>query len=491
MPRDMLIHSGVAETCVAIVNDGELIRYWQEQTIGARDAGRVGDVVLGRVSRVLPSMEAAFVDIGAARAGFLSARDAGPRERDAAATPARAFAREGETVLVQVVKEAVADKGARLSAKIAIPGRYLVLVAEGSGVAVSRRIEDEAERKRLTALVEGMARRSGAVCPDAGYIVRTAAIGAAAAAIEEDAARLQQTWRGIVASRQNAQAPSTLYREPGLIERALRDEADTNIRAVLIDDALAADPARAYAAGAAPILAPRIETYRGHAPLFEAFGIEDAIAALGSARVDLPSGGWITIESTEAMTTIDVNSGRHADGGTLEDVSLAVNLEASEAIARQLALRELGGLIVVDFIYLSQAKDSARLMEALGAALARDRTPAEVSPVSEFGLVAITRKRERDPVSVRQSEPCACCQGSGRRKTAASVALEVLRRAERAAALVPGKPIVAFAAPDVVEWLHAHEHDIAPALARRGAPHWRAVAQENRTRENFAVETQT
>jgi ribonuclease G len=486
MPKDILIHVGVAEISVAVVSDGELERYWQEQTLdgpGGDSEGRVGDVVLGRVRSVLPSMEAAFVDIGTSRSGFLSARDLGPRQRDNGGP----LPREGDAVLVQIVKEPIADKGARLSGHIAIPGRYLVFVAEGSGISVSRRIEDEAERARLMSVMDDIARRTGA---NSGYIVRTAAIGATAAALQEDAARLFRIWRGIVAARDAAEPPATLHRDSGIVERALRDMAGANLRNVLIDDVETADAARAYAADAAPGLAARIEHYRGVSPLFEAFGIEDEIAALASARVRLPSGGWITIETTEALTAIDVNSGRHVAGGGFEDVSLAVNLEAAGQIARQLSLREIGGLMVVDFIHLSRAGDIECLMDELRAALARDRTPAEAAAMSEFGLVAITRKRERDPLGLRQSEPCAACDGHGRRRTAAAVALEILRRAERAAAAAPGKSITAFAASDVADWLLEHARAIAPGLTRRGATHWHVIAEPARARESFSLETE-
>ena len=490
MPKDLLIHTGVAETCIALISDGVLERYWQEQTIDDRaggGAGRVGDIVLGRVQRVLPSMEAAFVDIGSGRSGFLSARDVGSRIQQTASLPARAFAREGDSILVQIAKEPIGDKGARLTAKAALPGRYLVLVAEGSGIAVSRRIEDEAERSRLMSIMEGLAQGGAGT----GYIVRTAAIGASAAALADDAARLMRTWRGILAARAKAEPPTMLFRELGLVERALRDEADANLRAVLFDDARAADAARAYAAEAVPNLARRIEHHIGGPSLFEHFGIEDAIAALASPRVALPSGGWITIETTEAMTAIDVNSGKHVGGGNHEDLSLAVNLEAAEIVARQLSLRELGGLIVVDFIHLSRAENIASLTDVLRVALGRDRTPVEISPVSEFGLVAITRKRERGPLDARHTESCTCCNGHGRRRTAASIALEILRRAEHTAATAPGKAIVAFAAPEVAEWFHVHEDAIAPGLARRGAAQWRVIAEPDRVRESFTVETQS
>lgn len=485
MPGTMLVHVGVLETGVAVLRDGALERYWRELREDAEETPRVGDVILGRVQRVLPAMEAAFVDIGGARSGFLAARDARGRGAEGGRL------REGETVLVQVAKEPLAGKGARLVTQLSLAGRHLVLVAPGAGISVSRRIEDEKERARLARLMdEVLAASDEARVPETGYILRTAAVGAEREALTQDAVRLARRWRALSAAREKAQPPALLNREPGLVERVLRDET-AEVDRIVIDDAETAESARRYAESVAPELLSRIERYEGSEALFEAHGVEDAIGALDSSRVTLPSGGWITIEETEALTAIDVNSGRYIDAGSLEEASLTVDLEAADALARQLALRGIGGIVVVDFIRLSDERNFARLLASLREALARDRAPAEVSALAEFGLVAITRKRERDPLARRFSEACACCAGRGRHKTAAGVGLDILRRAERAASAAPGKKLVGFAAPEVAAWLELRGAAIAAALARRGAARWRVVSERERTRESFSVETES
>src|SRR5258705_9069799 len=388
MAKDVLINAGAGEVRVAVMEDGVLDQLWLERTIGFEEIpGRkrssaaagsrsiVGDIILGRVQRVLPAMQAAFVNVGLDRAGFLAAREARPRTaifRDDPYTDEDRqlrisdFVREGEEILVQVVKDPIAEKGARLSANITIPGRLLILVANSPGVALSRRIEEETERARLTGVVQGFAcDKTGGLIAEAGYILRTAAIGASDAELREDAIRLCTAWRDIAAHRKAAASPATLHMDLGPIERALRDEVDTSVGRVLIDDRQAIAAAHAYAARAMPELRQRIEFHDSRTPLFEGWGIEDEIALLVQPRVPLPSGGWITIEATEALTAIDVNSGSYIEAVGLEETSLKVNLEAADAIGRQLRLRGIGGLIVIDFIHLSEAVNVARLLDSL------------------------------------------------------------------------------------------------------------------------------
>jgi ribonuclease G len=513
MAKDVLINAGAGEVRVAVLEDGVLDQLWLERTIGfeevpgrkrdraANGASRsiVGDIILGRVQRVLPAMQAAFVNIGLDRAGFLAAREARPRTaifRDDPYTEEDRqlrisdFVREGEEILVQVVKDPIAEKGARLSANITIPGRLLILVANSPGVALSRRIEDEGERARLTRIVSAIAAENPAeLIPDAGYILRTAAIGAGEAELKEDAVRLWAAWRDIIARRKAAKSPATLYMDLGPIERALRDEVDASVSRVLIDDREAFAMARTYAALAMPEMSDKIQFYDARTPLFEAFGIEDELASLSQPRVPLPSGAWITIEGTEALTAIDVNSGSYTASGGLEETSLKVNLEAAEAIGRQLRLRGIGGLIVIDFIHLASEQNIKRLLEALNLACAKSRVPSQILGMSEFGLVEMTRKRVRDPLAKRLTEDCRRCDGHGRRKTVETVAVEMMRRIERAAAAAPGKEILLRAAPVMVRWLEAHEDEIRSALARRGVMRLRIEAHADQRRENFEVET--
>ena len=485
MPKEVLINAGTGEVRVALLEDGVLDQFWLERTIGYEDfparkrasagpgASRslVGDIVLGRVQRVIPAMQAAFVNVGLDRAGFLAAREARPRTtifRDDPYTDEDArlhisdFVREGDEILVQVVKDPIAEKGARLSANITIPGRLIILVANSPGVALSRRIDNENERARLTAIVDGFAAdKSGELIPEAGYILRTAAIGAGAQELKQDAMRLCAAWRDLAARRKHAVSPATLYCDLGPIERALRDEVDASVGRILVDDRDAAAAARAYAARAMPELAPRIEVYDGPAPLFEAFDIEDEIALLAQPRVPLPSGGWITIEATEALTAIDVNSGSYVEGAGLEETSLNVNLEAAMAIGRQLRLRGVGGLIVIDFIHLGAQENVKRVLDALDLACDKGRIPSQILGMSEFGLVEMTRKRVRDPLATRMTENCRRCDGHGRRKTVQTVAVEMMRRVERAHAAAPGKEIVLRAARQwCAGWRHMRKSSV-------------------------------
>jgi len=507
MKKEILFNAGAAEIRVAIVEDGRLQELFIERLIGHDDAplrrrggGRghslVGNIVLGRVQRVLPGMQAAFVDIGLERAGFLGAREARslaglPGFEEDRAPKISDCVREGEEVLVQVIKDPIGEKGARLSANVTIPGRLLVLVPNQPGVALSRRIDDGQERERLAALCETMRADANApLVPHAGYIVRSAAIGTQVSDLREDAERLAQAWLPVAARRQQAHAPATLYHDLDPVERAMRDEVDAQTVRVVMDDREALEAARAYCRRAMPEAESKLELFSGPGMLFDAYGLEDEIERLTEPRVALPSGGCISIEGTEALTAIDVNSGRFTEATGLEETSLHVNLEAAEEIGRQLRLRGIGGLVVIDFIHLNEPGNIEKVLQTLSASLARDRTPTQISGMSEFGLVEITRKRVRDPLVKLLTETCHACRGRGRTPTDESVALEIIRRVERAAAAAPGKPIVARAAPEVVAWLKAHEDEVRTGLARRGAARVSFAPKPEFERFGFDVTTE-
>jgi ribonuclease G len=474
MSAEILINVGVGEIRMAHLCHGRLEELSFERTIGGEDGARrchshIGDVILGRVQRVLPGMQAAFVDVGFERAGFLGLREARILARDGGeGTGISDCVREGDALLVQVIKDPIGDKGARLSAGVTLPGRLVVMTPGQAGIAVSRRIEDEAQRLALTNLGERLlAERKDALIPGAGFIFRTAAQGASLDELAQDARTLTETWHGIEERREAARMPSVLYRDLGPIERAMRDVVRGEVGRVLIDDALAAEAARAYCRKAMPGAEERIEVAaRG---LFERHGLEEEIASLSQPRVGLPCGGWITIETTEALTAVDVNSGSFVQSGGLEETSLAVNLEAAAEIGRQIRLRGIGGLIVIDFIHLREGEHAARVRAALEQGLSFDRAPVEISSMTEFGIVAITRKRLREPLARRTSVACAACGGTGRGYAADCVAMEILRRVEREAAATPGAELVVTAAPDVTAWFHRHAEDVGAGLARRGA----------------------
>ncbi len=507
MDKEVLINAGAGEIRIAIVEDGRLQELLLERVIGLeegflkkRHEGRhghslIGNIILGRVQRVLPGMQAAFVEVGLGRAGFLGAREARcladlPGFDEERAPKISDCVREGEEVVVQVVKDPIGEKGARLSANVTIPGRLLVMVPNQPGIALSRRIEDEAERARLITLGETMvAQGVGSLIPGAGFILRSAAIGCELRDLREDAERLAEAWRPVMARRKNARAPATLYHDLDPIERTMRDEVDGQTRRVLIDDTVSFEAARAYCRRAMPDAEPRIELWRGPGMLFDQYDLEDELEQLTSPRLALPSGGWVTIEATEALTAIDVNSGSYTAATGLEETSLTINLEAAEEIGRQLRLRGIGGLIVIDFIHLNEPANIERVLDVLTRSLARDRTPTQISSMSAFGLVEITRKRIRDPLVKLMSECCRSCHGHGRVRTRESVALEVIRRIERAAVNAPGKLITVRAAPEIVQWLEVHDDDVRSGLARRGAGQIRIEARPEFAREGFDVST--
>ncbi|HEX3430649.1 MAG TPA: Rne/Rng family ribonuclease [Rhizomicrobium sp.] len=531
MKKEILINAGAGEIRTAVVEDGRLQELFVDRTLGveqraARRRGSlsgqslIGNIILGRVQRVLSGMQAAFVDIGFDRAGFLGAREArcladipgfdwlnplraagfrGPDPAVQVRTPAQNAGeeraprisdcvREGDEVVVQVVKDPIGDKGARLSANVTLPGRLLVLVPNQQGVALSRRIDDETERARLAALCEQMlAEDQGRLAGGAGYIVRSAAIGAEFADLREDAERLAESWAPVVEKRARGRAPALLHQDLDPIERIMRDEVDAVTARVIVDDAEAMAAAGSYCRRAMPAAEAKLELFDGRGLLFDAYGLEDEIERLLGPRVPLPSGGWITIEGTEALTAIDVNSGSFTESTGLEETSLRVNLEAADEIGRQLRLRGIGGLIVIDFIHVSEAANIECILAQLTQSLAHDRTPTQISPMSEFGLVEITRKRTRDPLARLMTESCRACRGRGRARSVESVAMEILRAAEREGLTVPGRPIHIRAAPDVIYWLDCHGGELHDALARRHVPRVVFEPRSEFTREGFDV----
>lgn len=493
MANEVLINVGPGETRVAVLNDGRLEELHIERTAGLPDGeGRaghsvLGNIVLGRVQRVLPAMQAAFVDIGLDRAGFLGAKEA----RCLADLPGFQetlpqigdCVREGEAILTQVIKDPIGEKGARLSANVTIPGRLLVLVPNQHGVAMSRRIEDEEERERLAGIVGGFEGEPG-THPGAGYIVRTVAIGAGEAELREDAERLAQAWAELEAKKKAARPPATIYCDLDPVARALRDCVGVETDRVWIDDPAALAEARAYAGEAMPEVLEKLGYYEGPA-LFEEAGVEAEIEALLRHRVPLSSGGWITIETTEALTAIDVNSGSFTASSGLEETSYRINQDAAAEIGRQLRLRAIGGLVVIDFIHLGDPGHIAEVLRTLAMSLGRDRVPTQISPMSEFGLVEMTRKRVRDPMAKFLTEPHRGVLSGGRVKTVATIANEFLRRIEAEGRANPGRTLNCVAHPEVARWI-SDEPVVLSRLRERIGCRFRIETREG-ARERFDV----
>lgn len=502
MSEEVLINVGPGETRVAVVEDGRPVELFLERTMkddlkektGRAGHSLIGNIFLGRVQRVLPGMQAAFVEVGLERAGFLGAREARclcelTGLDEGALPPISACVREGQTILVQAVKDPISDKGARLSANVTIPGRLLVLVPNQSGVALSRRIEDEAERERLTALVEEMVERfnpMGVTGEPAGFIVRTAAIGATAENIAADARQLAEEWRKVRETEKRSSPPCVVFHDLDPVSKTLRDSVSAHTARVMIDDADAFGEAQRYCRRAMPEMLERVQLFNGPGDLFSLYDIDGEIEAALEPRAELPSGGWITVETTEALTAIDVNSGRYTAATGLEETSVKINLEAVHEIAYQLRLRGTGGLIVIDFIHLNDPANIEKVLDAMNEGFAKDRVPTQISGMSEFGLVEMTRKRVREPLDKLLTEP-AYPNGRPRRKTCATVANDLLRRVAREARAMPGRPLVARASAEVVDWLERGNPHLVERLRLRVPAELRFVGEPAFPRERIDV----
>jgi ribonuclease G len=467
MAQEIRINVSVGEVRVAVVENDRLQALSCTRLLGSEEnSGHLGDVILGRVVRVVPAVQAAFVEIGRERAGFLGAREArclAPAcSQDNPIEPSISqLVREGDCVLVQVAKDPIGDKGARLTANVTLPGRLCVFTPLQPGLGISRRIENEVERARLTEIGETLF-ASGEF--KGGCILRTAAVGAGEDELREDLLRLEELWGEICAVKKRASIPSTLYRDLGPIERALRDIVHDTTASIVIDNAKAVATARAYCRDAIPEVVDRIAHYNDPEPLF--FDLEADIEALIRSRVPLACGGWLTVEGTEALTAIDVNSGSFTHSSAVEDTGLAVNLEAATEIGRQLRLRGIGGLIVIDFIHMKEPAHYERVLAALTQSLARDGVPVNIGKVTDFGLVEVTRKRVREPLVALWSEDCVTCHGLGSVRRADAIAMDLIRRVEETARAAPGKVILVSAAPAVLRWLR--DEQALEALAKVG-----------------------
>ncbi|MFQ5785663.1 MAG: Rne/Rng family ribonuclease [Alphaproteobacteria bacterium] len=438
------VNVAFGETRVALIAEGRVIEVFHRRAGGASVAG---SVYLGRVARVAPGLQAAFVDIGTGRDGFLNADDARP-DADAPTGAIGDYVHEGEAVLVQATRDPVAGKGARLTRRPNLPGRYLVLTPGRAGVTVSRRIDAAAERERLAALVETLAGAND------GYVVRTAAAGVEADDIARDAEMLGALWADIEAGRRTATAPACLHDDADPLARALRDHAGPALERVPIDSPDALAEARRFCERFLPAIAGRLEAYREAEPIFERFGVEAALDDALAPGIALPSGGGLVIEETEALVAIDVNTGRSTSGDGPATL-LHANLEAAAEIARQLRLRALGGLIVIDFAHMTRAEHRRRVVEALRDALAGDRAANPPRGFTPLGLVEMTRRRSRPTLAETLCDPCSACDGEGRWKSAPSVAFEIARRLMRTAATAPPGRLTVAAAPEVAALLSA------------------------------------
>ncbi len=460
---EILVNSSPGETRIALVAEGRLVELQLERASGG---SLVGNIYLGRVAKLAPSIDAAFVELGLERAGFLAAgaasgalsAEGGPLR---AAEPSRdaAISRllaEGDALLVQIAKDAIGDKGPTLSARIALPGHFVVLRPGASGIAVSRRIERAEERKRLEAALAPL------LAPGEAVTVRTAAQGAPEQVLAAELDALRARWRELLERARGARAPASILAEEEALARVLRDHAGPSLRRMFCDSRPVLRQAQAWLARHGLGETVACELVRGPTAVFARHEIEDQIAEALEPTVALPSGGRIAIGRLEALTAIDVDSARHAEAGRLAANSLAVNLEAAAEIARQARLRNLAGLILIDFIHMESAAHRARLSDALALAFAEDPVPTQRGGWTALGLYEMTRKRMRKPLAELLSRSCAVCHGAGLVKSAETVALELLRAAERASDAASGRAVTVWTNEAVIAVL---EGPLKPARA--------------------------
>jgi ribonuclease G len=452
MTTEILVNASIHEARAAVVENGVLQEVFLER---ASRRGLISNIYKGRVSRVLPGMQAAFIEIGMERTAFLHASDIfDARHADTGLEPPRtenirALVTEGNEILVQVVKDPLGTKGARLTTYMTLPSRFLVYMPKGRGVGVSARIENEAERERLRAAV-----LAGAL-PDenAGFIVRTAAEDTPPEALRADMMYLRKLWEFVRQKGLRTQPGNLVHADLPLHLRVLRDLLRPDVDRVLIDQASAHREMREFAAAFMPDALPRIELYSETRPLFELHHVEEEIQKALDRKVPLKSGGYLIIDQTEAMTTVDVNTGAFVGHRNLEETIFRTNLEAAMAVARQLRLRNLGGIIIIDFIDMEEAEHRRQVIQALEKALAEDHVKTSISSVSPLGLVEMTRKRTRESLEHLLCQPCPTCEGRGFVKTAETVCYEVFREILRQSRQFECQQLMVLAHQDVIERL--------------------------------------
>ena len=446
MSVEILMNVTPHETRVAVVENGVLQEVVVERE---RRRGLVGNVYKGKVLRVLPGIQAAFVDIGLERAAFLQASDIAQGQSEGMHTDNIAqLLHDGQELLVQVVKDPLGTKGARLTTNITMPSRFLVFTPDVFHAGISLKIEDELERQRLrdvmTVLMQGAA---------GGYIARTAAEGASIEALKADTDFLNKLWVSIQERRLAAKPGGLVHEDVPLVMRILRDVVDGEVEKLRIDSRRATRRVSQFAEQFMPELASRIEHYPGERPIFDLYGVEDEIQKALDKKVLLKSGGYLIIDQTEAMTTVDVNTGAFVGHRNLEETIFKTNLEATQVIARQLRLRNLGGIIIIDFIDMQEEEHKRKVLRSLERNLERDRAKSHITEVSALGLVEMTRKRTRESLEQVLCQSCPICNGRGSLKTPETVCFEVFREILREARQFDAQQYLVLASQEVVDML--------------------------------------
>ncbi|MDJ0777327.1 MAG: ribonuclease G [Gammaproteobacteria bacterium] len=453
MNEEILLNITPQETRVAIVENGALQEVCIERQ---RSRGIVGNIYKGKINRVLPGMEAAFVDIGLEKAGFLHVSDidlgdnGDGEDANTERPPINELLREGQTLLVQVVKDPMGTKGARLTTSISVPSRYLVYMPNSSIVGISVKIEDESERERLRSLLE-TCRAEGDI---GGCIIRTAAEGADEAELRRDIKFLSKLWNSLLEHAETAAPGNMIHEDLPLSIRTLRDMVSGETVVVKVDSRETYQKMTSFASRYLSDLPTRIEHYPGERPLFDLYNIDDELQRALARQVGLKSGGYLIIDQTEAMTTIDINTGAFVGHQNLEETIFKTNMEAAQAIARQLRLRNLGGIIIIDFIDMEHEDHKRQVLKTLEKHLDKDHAKTQICEVSPLGLVEMTRKRTRESLEHVLCEPCRVCHGRGSIKTTETVCYEIFREILREARIYDeAQQLLVMANQDVVDRL--------------------------------------
>ena len=455
MSEEILVNASPTETRVALVENGVLQEVYIERT---QRQGNVGKIYKGRVVRVLPGMQAAFVDIGLERSGFIHASDIslldsdGMEERHAEPEEITRILHEGQTLVVQVLKDPIGTKGARLTTHLSVSARYLVYMPNNSHIGISTRIESEAERERLKLAVESEVERQ-ADSSKGGFIIRTVAEGVSDAELCVDIPFLYRLWSELQERLALANPGSVVYEDLPLSQRTLRDYVRPHIEKIRVDSREVLGKMQVFSGKYAPEIQSRLEHYPGERPIFELYNVEEEIQRALESKVTLKSGGYLIIDQTEALVTVDVNTGSFVGHRDLEETIFKTNLEAATAIARQLRLRNLGGIIILDFIDMKDQEHQRSVLRTLEKLMERDHAKTSISGVSDLGLVEMTRKRTRESLGQMMCEPCSICNGRGVLKSAETVCYEVFREILSEARAYDNKKFLVLASQTVIDRL--------------------------------------
>lgn len=498
MAKELVINQTHNESRVALIESGEMLDFLIDRSSSIKGKPSVGNIYLGRVLRVLPGMQSAFVDIGFERAAFLyvddayiptieEQRDMAKRIEEKELEEARSslsktipdelsslsetvdmkyrpdvkiqdFLKEGDEILVQVAKEPISTKGPRVTRHITLAGRHIVFMPFIEHIGVSRRIESDEERERLKSVLESI-RPEGK-----GIIARTVAEGQSHKTLKSDFTLLSKIWKDVQKQLEGKKAPSSAYKDLNFIQRALRDITDEDVDGIIVDSKNVQKQVEKFVTKYLPTMKGKVSLYEADIPIFEHYGIDIEIERAISNKVFLKSGGSINIDQTEALVSIDINTGKFVGRKTLEETILRTNLEAVKEIAYQLRVRNCGGIIIIDFIDMEREEHREMVFTSLLEALKKDRAKTNVLPISGFGLVEMTRKRTRDTLTRVMCEPCPYCEGTGRVKSVTTVCYEVLREITKSVKRSKATKVSVFAHPEVSAQLTSEDFEIIEAI---------------------------